>query len=68
MEEAMDYFGGVGATVNVIRQPGDLFAHDFTGTIKETHGEFITVADQDDERWDCDPAQLEHNSDDFVHE
>lgn len=68
MEEAMDYFGGVGATVNVVRRPDDMFNHDFTGTVVETHGKFITVVDQDDERWDCVPEQLEHNSDDIVHE
>src|SRR5579862_120780 len=68
IERMMDFFGGVGAKVNVAHQPGDMFNHNFTGTIKGIHGEFITVEDQDGDAWDCSPYQLTFNSDAYMHE
>lgn len=53
-----DWDDFTGGTVNVQRNNGDQFNHDFTGTVKGTHGEFVIVEDQDGNCWDCDPSQL----------
>jgi ribosomal protein L21E len=57
---------GVGDHVNVESHPDDIF-HDFTGTVVEVNNEYIIVEDQDGDRWDCEPQQLSHNSDEHVH-
>ena len=59
---------GTGQRVNVTRQRGDDFNHDFTGFIKGFHGDFVTVEDQDGDCWDCVPEQLSFNSDEHMHD
>ena len=66
MKDAQDIFG-IGCEVNVEYRDGDMFQHDFTGTVVAHKGELITVRDQDGDAWDCDAAQLSHNSDQYVH-
>jgi hypothetical protein len=56
----------VGETVNVKALHDDIFC-DFTGTIKDTHGDYIVVEDQDGDCWDCEPGQLSHNTDQYMH-
>lgn len=58
---------GIGNCVNVAQKTGDLFDHGFTGHVVEVNDEYIVVEDQDGDRWDCDPDQLEHSSDDIMH-
>lgn len=54
----------VGDSVEVIRQNGDYFDHDFQGTVKQlsiwkdTGEEFIVVEDQDGDCWNCSPEQV----------
>lgn len=66
MKDTQDYFT-VGTAVNVTARPGDMFTHNFTGTVKGYHGEFVTVEDQDGDCWDCEPEQLEFNTDSVMH-
>lgn len=57
-EHMVEFFGGIGAKVDVEHRSGDLFNNDFTGTIKGIHEGYITVTDQEDNDWDCSFYQL----------
>lgn len=49
----------VGDPVSVTARHGDIF-HDFTGTVCAIRDDgIISVVDQDDDVWDCDPDQVE---------
>lgn len=58
---------GVGDKVNVEAHQDDIF-QDFTGTVKFVGDEYFVVQDQDGDCWDCEPRQLSHNSDEYVHD
>jgi len=66
MKNTLEDFG-VGNRVNVQRWTGDVFNCDFTGTVVNVGDEFVTVKDQDGDCWSCEPSQLVHNSDDYMH-
>jgi hypothetical protein len=57
-----------GCQVNVAAGPDDVFIHDFTGHVVGYHGPYVVVKDQDDEAWDCEPAQISHSSDSIMHD
>lgn len=67
MKDIQDYFM-VGSEVNVTARPDDMFNHDFTGTVIGYKDEFVQVRDQDDDVWDCEPSQLEFNTDAIMHD
>lgn len=48
----------VGDSVEVIRQNGDYFNHNFQGTVKQIGGKFIVIEDQDGDCWACNPEQV----------
>lgn len=53
----------VGETVEVIPsgEPGDLIQHEFIGTVVGVrNGTHVIVKDQEDDHFDCDPAQVHH--------
>jgi hypothetical protein len=56
-----------GMAVNVEWIEGDMFEHDFTGIVKDIHGEYVIVEDGDGDCWDCEPSQLSLNTDDIMH-
>lgn len=57
----------VGDTVNVTRNLGDAFTHDFTGHIRKVGKTTYIVEDQDGNCWEVDPDQIEYSSDDIMH-
>jgi hypothetical protein len=57
----------IGKTVNVKRLTGDVFSHDFTGSIVGHRENLISVSDQDGDVWDVEVNQLSENSDEYVH-
>lgn len=57
----------IGDCVNVKRQIGDQFNHDFTGHVHSIVGNDVVVKDQDDDCWCCDASQLTFSSDDDLH-
>ncbi len=62
----------VGMEVNVEHQPDDLFNHDFTGIVTAIRpgsvDGYVSVKDQDDDVWDCDPRQLSYCTDAIMHQ
>ncbi len=57
----------IGDEVNVKSRGDDLF-HDFTGRVTGHKNGFVQVTDQDDDVWDCDPEQVSHCSDVYMHD
>ena len=62
----MEYFNK-GKTVNVEQRKGDLFIHNFTGTVKGFRHGCIIVEDQDGDCWEVEPEQVSHCSDEYMH-
>ena len=58
----IDYLGK-GDSVNVDYRDGDMFTHDFTGTVKAFHNGNIIVEDQDGDCWEVEPDQVSFCSD-----
>lgn len=57
-----EYFGK-GDSVNVKYCDGDMFTHDFTGTVKAIRNDNIIVADQDGDCWEVESDQVSFCSD-----
>jgi len=51
----------IGESVVVTPKTGDIFSHEFRGTVKgfRDNGRLITVKDQDGDCFDCEPSQVE---------
>ena len=56
-----------GEQVNVERWQGDIFNHNFTGTVKEVNAEYVVVVDQDGDCFSVEPEQLTFSSDEVMH-
>ena len=55
----MDERFEIGATVDVhFSNNGELYNHDFTGTVMGYHGKYVQVKDQEDDVWDCEPLLI----------
>ena len=63
-DELMDLYPR-GCSVNITRRIGDVFAHDFTGTVIGYYSGYVIVSDQDGDCWDCEPDQIKFNSDEY---
>ena len=57
-----EYFGK-GDSVNVEYRDGDMFTHDFTGTVKAIRNDNIIVEDQDGDCWEVEADQVSFCSD-----
>lgn len=62
----IDHFSK-GTSVNVTYRNGDLFNHDFTGTVKDHRHGNIVVEDQDGDCWEVEPSQVSFCSDEYIH-
>ncbi len=62
----VEYFSK-GQTVNVEQRDGDLFNHNFTGTVKRISNGLIIVEDQDGDCWEVEFDQVSHCSDEYMH-
>jgi hypothetical protein len=49
--------------VNVEYRDGDMFTHDFTGTVKAIRNDNIIVEDQDGDCWEVEADQVSFCSD-----
>lgn len=50
-----------GDMVTVTPKPGDLFNQEFVATVYCRRGHLVTVTDQEENAWDCDPDQITRN-------